>query len=727
MRKFKTVEELEQERKEALGLIPFRMPVDKLILIYARQSTKNQAIKNRESALQQTEEQLTRALELGWAEVKRLLFIENQMKDGTVRSASGRLRIDEREGLNTVVLHINSGEAGAVMGRDVARFFRDEDLVGPVVFAKACKDHHVLVITDDYIYNFNDPRRGRDDYKKFIEEAQAAADFLEKHQKGVMLKNRARKAQRGEYWGHNVPAGLMLDETRTWYVPNPYWEEPVKDLFKRFRALGGDVNALRREIVGKRIFPDLPPEILARIGHISLQKVEGGYTIRSREGIIGILTNPAYIGDIYYNGRLVKKGAHTAIVDEEDFFFAFYRLSPTDLDGNPIERPEGVTKRYTQTKQSLPPIQTLLSGLRYDGTPMISTNRGPKTSVYASRDGSRKHYVIQDRSKITVHPDHARLNAARLDDLFSERIVYRAGQALRSANNVPSEQPLESARQAIHAQILGTLDKVEQEKNEQKNPLENLEKQMAETKARIAEKDRITEFGTSAMDETDLKRHFQSLKNLRLSLAEMEKKIDQMEKEKQDKAEAKNKLPAVYTTWDSMDMEEKQRFIRVATSEITLDEIATGWFKLSIAWAPLLNNDIAGETLIDEAYVFSPKGCDSAWTEEELLLLKEHYATAPRSWLMEAIHQRSWNAIRRMAQKKNIIGRPNVRRSGKEDKLSLWLSVSDIQFLRDEDICTEAILAQGVVWKEYIDKEKEYDMDSLGNSDGLYSQSKNQA
>jgi hypothetical protein len=79
------------------------------------------------------------------------------------------------------MLYIESGDAGAIMARDVSRFFRDEDLVGPVTFAKACKEHHVIVITDDHIYNFNNPKRGREDYKKFIEEAQAAADFLNKH------------------------------------------------------------------------------------------------------------------------------------------------------------------------------------------------------------------------------------------------------------------------------------------------------------------------------------------------------------------------------------------------------------------------------------------------------------------------------------------------------------------------------------------------------------------
>ena len=128
------------------------MPTDRILLIYARQSTKDQFFKRKESALHQTKEQLVLAIELGWPEEKCLLFIENQMKDGTIRNASGRLRIDEREGLNAVVAHIEHGGVGAVMARDVARLFRDEDLIGPTVFAKTCKDHHVLVITEDYTY-----------------------------------------------------------------------------------------------------------------------------------------------------------------------------------------------------------------------------------------------------------------------------------------------------------------------------------------------------------------------------------------------------------------------------------------------------------------------------------------------------------------------------------------------------------------------------------------------
>ncbi|HVU66984.1 MAG TPA: recombinase family protein [Ktedonobacteraceae bacterium] len=720
IRKFKTNEEIQQERQEALGLKPTRMPVDLLLLIYARQSTKGQFIKNRESAKQQTIEQIDRAIELGWPEEKRLLFIENQAKDGTIRSASGTLRIDEREGLSTVMAYINSGEAGAVMGRDVARFFRDEDLVGPVVFAKACKDHHVLVITEEHIYDFNHPKRGRDDYKKFLQEAQAAADYLEKHQKGVMLKNKDRKAQRGEFAGHAVPTGYMLDESRTFYVPNPDHAEAIKMLFKRFRALGGNVASLRREIVGKPIFRDLPPEILERTGRISLTKMPGGWTISTRCGINYILTNPAYIGHVYYNGRIVKKYAHKAIVSEEDFFYAYRRLADIDFDGNPIERPEGVTKRYRQAK-SEEPIQALFAGLRHNGTPVIATNIGEKASVYAVRFEDGLRYVIENRSKIAPYPASSAISVGRIDSLLADRLHYRVGEALRNSGEYPVDEDeaggLEQKRSVIHNQLLARLEEAEKVEDEQSDPHEYLRNAIAGTKAKIAEKERVSEAATDVMDTEDLRKHFESLKRLRRSLAEMEKKLNEELSEKEERETAKGKLPEVYEKWPIMKLEAKQRFIRVVTSRVTLEEVISGWYRLTIEWSPIL-----GGNLVDEAYIWSYRGSESTWTDEEKRILREHYATASRAWLMEQLPERSWEGIRTGAHKYG--GGSRKSKSGStpwmpgDTVIPKHMSWKDWQFIQANDIPAEEVVANRAYWREYVDLTLT-ENNSTQNRDGL--------
>lgn len=54
-----------------------------------------------------------------------------------------------------------------------------------------------------------------------------------------------------------------------------------------------------------------------------------------------------YIGYLVFNGRIVKRNAHPAIVDVDNWQYAFEHLSDVDLDGMPIDRPER-TVRYTQ-------------------------------------------------------------------------------------------------------------------------------------------------------------------------------------------------------------------------------------------------------------------------------------------------------------------------------------------------------------------------------------------
>lgn len=699
MRTFKTAEELERERQEALGLIPFTLPTDKLLIIYARQSSKGQVFKRKESALQQTAEQLAWALEMGWPQDLQRLLIENQAKDGKIRNASGRLRIDEREGLSTAMLYINSGEAGAVRVRDVARLFRDEDLVGPVVFAKACKDHHVIVITDDYTYHFNDPKRGKDDYKKFIEEAQAAADFLNKHVK-MMSKNRERRALRGEFSGHVVPIGFMLDEERLFYVPNPDHAAPLKALFKRFRALGGNLATLRREIIGRPTFPDLPPDILKRTGQITLTKVPGGWTIKSHPGLQQILTNPAYIGHIAYGGRIVKYNAHPAIVDEDDFWFAYYRLAKTDFAGNQIERPDGVTKRYNHAAST--PFPALLGGLRNDGTPVITTSMGEHTGVYVTFSGKAVTYCAIDQSTITTWYHSTRINVDRLDRFFSERLVYRVGAALKQNTSalVEGEQSaqLEQTYASINQQLDRTLQEAEGSLDEQPDPQADLKASILETQKRIAEKERIGHEASSVMSGEDLRQHYASLKRLRTNLAAMQQKLDRLGADEREQAEAKQKLPEVHQRWAAMRLESKQRFIRAATSRIVLDELQTGWVKLTIEWSPLLGGDI-----IDEAYIWTVAG--KRWTKDEEQILREHYATKERGWLMEQLPDRGWDAI---IAKAALLGAERSHSvgywAGKSPNVvpSIRLSVRDWQFMQNNEIPAEAILKKRVYWREYV-------------------------
>src|SRR5947209_14638816 len=171
---------------------PFGQPIfalDKFLAIYARQSTREQVINNREAHDQQTIGLVKEAKELGWDDDHILVYIENKRKDGKWRNASGRLRIDQREHLQALVDRIAKDEVKAVLVWAVDRLFRDEDGIQPPTFVKTCREHHCLIITTDDLFDFNNRRR--DDRKRFLDAAQAAADYVTKHVRGRMLPARA--------------------------------------------------------------------------------------------------------------------------------------------------------------------------------------------------------------------------------------------------------------------------------------------------------------------------------------------------------------------------------------------------------------------------------------------------------------------------------------------------------------------------------------------------------
>src|SRR6266568_1004466 len=248
------IEALPQDR-------PFGQPtlaLEKFLAIYARQSTKEQVINNREAYDQQTKGLLKQALELGWADEHILVYIENKRKDGTWRSASGRLRIDQREHLQALTERIEKDEVKTVLVWAVDRLFRDEDMIQPAVFAKLCKDHHCLVMTTDDLFDFNNKRR--DDRKRFLEVAQAAADYVTKHVKGRMLPARAQLSLRGVADSRKISIGFIVVDRQRYLADgseNAKYKrlviyEPharvVRYLLRRFRGLGGNLHALFREI-----------------------------------------------------------------------------------------------------------------------------------------------------------------------------------------------------------------------------------------------------------------------------------------------------------------------------------------------------------------------------------------------------------------------------------------------------------------------------------------------
>lgn len=677
-RTFKAPEELAQERQQTMGFLPVKLPINKLLVAYGRQSTVKQVVHNKESAQQQAIDLLNYGLELGWPDDKRWLFIENQLKDGTIRNASGRLRIDERPGLQTVTSLIKTDTVGAVLVRAVDRLFRDETMVAPVVFANICKQHHVLILTlDGDYYDFNNPER--DDLNRFILEATRAKDYTEKHVKGVMLKNRERKALRGEFSGHGVPTGLMLDDERKHYIENPLWGPVVARLLKRYRELDGNFGQLRREVAGKPIFPELPEDILKRTGPIYLTKVEGGYTVHTWVGLRDILINVALIGHIRYDGRLIKN-THAPIVDEADFWYAFDRLSPTDVEGIPQQHKN--TVRYS--KQGRDPHTALLDGTRSNGQAVITSPQGDVYVFQRANQAAGAAYAIRNY-RVAFDQFVTSIRVPDLDRLFTERMLEQltpTGELYHQLEGFATHNPdgEESPTPVATLNPASTYGKLQEMLQTPATSLVGVDEAIVQARKEHARLTRDYEVNFDLMSDKELRDNRMVRAQLAKDLAALEKKKDEARATAQDLSDINALMQDAYAVWPKWDLERQRRFVRLVTHAIVLEELPGDWLILTVKWKPF-----PSASFTDVALIYR-QNAGKMWTEQEERLLRRNYRNASRSELLEKLPYRTWQAITSHA---NTLKLERLNRWNDAKDVPVWLSLTDEHMIETYGLALE--------------------------------------
>jgi DNA invertase Pin-like site-specific DNA recombinase len=643
MARLKSPQQLEAERQEARRYLrgTYMLPIDRLLLIYARQSSKFQVINNKQAALQQTEDLILRGLDLEWKREQMLLFVENYFtKDGkrtsAIRSVSGSIPIEDRPGLRTIVdEYVKKGLAGAIICYDVSRLTRDADLVDAMLLAKACKDARVVIITNDTVYDFNNPKQN--DLERFIDEAKVAAAFVEKHIKGKVLAARTRKAEKdGLLANGRAPIGLMTDKKPGYRVSNnllPSLHAPyVNALYEGFLALNASVALLYREVAGKVVFPDVPG---IDPNSIHLRHIEGGWTISSRKGLKHILTNPMYDGHLVFNGKIVKRNAHPAIVEHAVWQYVFDILADTDIEGNPIERGPKVV-RFNQRGNN---TDALLAGVRHDGRPVIEGTGNYGVYVYVPTNSSKKNaYCIKLGGHGEMDTYTAGIDVPTLDKLFEERLMVRLDlQAEIEQRN--SQKFSGQAHEYIHGYSVVTAFKELGE--ESTPPKTGYEDAINETREALTWVTRQIDIGGRHMSDKELDEKYASKANLRRRLADLEARHDKANRARAELEQAKEDCRTARCQWGSWDSERKRRLIRLVTNSITLEQVSAGWLSLTVVWTPYLGTDI---DVAETALIWQRAG--NRWTDEEIDVLKAHYSTDTRGELLGLLPARSWVAIR---------------------------------------------------------------------------------
>jgi DNA invertase Pin-like site-specific DNA recombinase len=328
-----------------------KLPTDQPCQIYPRVSTPEQK-KNVSAEMQQDKSFATKC---GWTE--DLIIIDKRDL-----GVSGQLRMEDREAFRDMLRRMpetaGKERIRAVIVRDVSRLFRNKWGDEPGKFMEICYRYNVLVVTADFVYDFS-VNWHIDKFKRKCEEAWS---HIENHVYGVMLPARDERAYAGYWTGGNLPVGYSLDRReKIKGEENPNYNKfiiyekhakVVRWIFRRYKQLNGNVRALYREIerLEKPLIPDfdedVPEEVISNLS--TYKKVPGGYTIASDAGLRRVLTNRVYIGYWIYCGELVSTNNHSAIVDYDDFMFAYNRLSPINLDGTPNEEALRNRRKYAR-------------------------------------------------------------------------------------------------------------------------------------------------------------------------------------------------------------------------------------------------------------------------------------------------------------------------------------------------------------------------------------------
>jgi len=619
-----------------------------------------------------------------------------------------KVPMDERKSYSDLYNAIVRGEVGTVVCYMVDRLFRTRNGEEWELFINACAKNNVKVITTAPSMRVYDLSLSSD-ADEFRRKCIAARTYIEEIIKGRLNAARDELGRIGLWCGYGMPMGYYVDlddtsETyRQFFIYEPH-AEIIRAIFKRYRELSGAFSALMREVEARQpFFPlfeglDTLPNV-----QVLMNTAKTGYVLGC-DGLVSILTNPMYIGIHTYQGQKIVDN-HAPIVEREDFFYAFDRLSRYDLDGN--------EKETTRTRDNgYGSVEALLRG---------KLTSPAFTHVYAH--SPQKIYVFQQKShSFALH--NMRVPIALLDGIVSTQLVsmltmwrkfedtqtYSAIQAFRSKT-----QEIQSKVQEVKSMLgdtfpLGKLhddldaytdtspfatfempyNAFEMVRNAPETVIASVDDQLPALRARIAKLRRNLDLDA---DEETLASWAKELKDKVTNLARIEAKQKAIAASQSAQEEATELIARVPDEWDRMKFERKQRAIELLLDTVEVVGESAHFLRVAITWKlPIAHT----KTL----YVWRHDGTSYAWTSEEEDIVREHYPKTTMGEMLQLLPRRSWATIKRQAVSLQL-----HRTCGAPCTIPITLTMQDIAFMKAHRITSLDLKASVQVF--YGDEDKD--------------------
>ena len=464
------------KRPETASIDPYKaqpLPLGKPVSVYYRQSSEGQ-IGNISTTLQ-TVDMVEHLMTQGWQR-EQIHMID---MDGGI---SGQKKISERPGMSLLYQQIENGEIGLVAAQDVDRFFRDLTQIETNIFIDACKRNNVQVLTPNFVYDFAHPTQGRYHMQMFRDHAQRAADFIEYHVRGRLVKSRHWRKERGMWAGRKITPGFMVDMRET--LPdgsrNPDWRKykrfaPYADVmlayFELFRSNEGNLKQTWEQIEAEgpyfpEIADDMIPTGFKATDHLKRRSHLTGHLTPSHSGLQHMLINVAYIGHWIHKGVIVQWHNHEAIIPNDLFMYAFNRISNVDFYGEPNEQyvPYRPWTRHNKADRDQPP--PIYADLIYsDDIPEHPHHR--LCSMWSAGNGNYKYQLYH-----TYRSNVWNINASIVDGIVDKLLLERLKAT--TINEEVWQTALSSVDHGNHAEVRRLETAIKQSEASKENLINSL-------------------------------------------------------------------------------------------------------------------------------------------------------------------------------------------------------------------------------------------------------------
>jgi DNA invertase Pin-like site-specific DNA recombinase len=250
--------------------------LNRLAMVYVRQSTPQQVLENRESrerqyALAQFAERL------GWPAKRVVVIDEDQGQSGKTAA--------ERSGFQRLMTEVSLNHVGVVLGLELSRLSRSNKDWHQLI--DVCGIFNTLLCDQDAVY---DPLDSNDRLLLGMRGAMSEYELVTLRNR--LLRDSRNKAERGELFLH-VPVGyLKMSTGEVVQEPDEQARGMVQLVFDKFEELGS-AYAVFRYFITNQLQLGFRPQSAARISELE-------WRLPSVKRILWMLRHPMYAGAYAY-------------------------------------------------------------------------------------------------------------------------------------------------------------------------------------------------------------------------------------------------------------------------------------------------------------------------------------------------------------------------------------------------------------------------------------------